>query len=269
MPRLDRITIYPVKSFDGCELPASGFVEGGGLRDDRRFALFDDRGQIVNAKRFPEIQRLRCLFDLTQRRVDLTLPDRPRESFDLAAGDVRLQDRLSEYFGRRVELRENVDTGFPDDLNAAGPTVISVATLRRVSEWFGLDPAETRRRFRANLEIDELEPGDCPAFWEDRLFADDAAPDARDVVVFQIGDATLHGVNPCARCAVPTRDSLSTEVTPRFAVEFGNRRRDALPAWAPATAFDHFYRLAVNTRFGSAQGARTVRVGDVVRINAS
>jgi hypothetical protein len=46
---------------------------------------------------------------------------------------------------------------------------------------------------------------------------------------------------------------------------FARRRQDSLPAWAPADRFDHFYRLAVNTRRAEGRPA-VLRVGDAVRI---
>jgi len=76
--------------------------------------------------------------------------------------------------GRRVpRLRRRpcprAERGLPDDRAAPGPTVVSRATLETVASWFDeiADATEMRRRLRPNLVLD-----DCPAFWEDRLFAD-------------------------------------------------------------------------------------------------
>lgn len=264
MPRLARITVYPIKSFDGVRVAESAFVAAGGLESDRRFALIDDHGRFVNGKRLAELHRVRAAYADDLSTVTLVDGDGRSETFALRAGDADLARWCRDRFGIAATLRENVEAGFPDDLNAAGPTLVSTATLRRAGEWFDLDREESRRRFRANLEIDAAEPDDCPAFWEDRLFAPDAAPDARAVVEFRIGDVLLHGVNPCARCVVPTRDSRTGEAAPHFVREFGARRRDELPPWAPPTAFDHFYRLAVNTRVPPSQTGRRIRTGDVV-----
>ena len=38
------ITLYPVKSLDGIDVPAAAFLESGPLEDDRRFAIFDRDG---------------------------------------------------------------------------------------------------------------------------------------------------------------------------------------------------------------------------------
>ena len=271
MPRLARITVYPIKSLDGVVVESATIAGIGGLQHDRRFALRDADGNFVNGKRHARTHLVRAVFDLAASQVTLSAPDRAAATFRLAAGDAALEAWCSDYFGFPVTLDENTDTGFPDDLESPGPTLIGTPTLQVVAGWFdGVDLAEARRRFRANLEIDSLAnddavSGDCPPFWEDRLFAADAAPDARETVTFHIGDATFEGVNPCARCVVPSRDSQTGDVSPRFAVEFARRRRDSLPAWAEPTAFDHFYRLSVNTRASAALG-RTLRVGDVIRL---
>ncbi len=82
-----------------------------------------------------------------------------------------------------------------------GPMVVSTATLRTVSDWFPeIDLEEVRRRFRTPLEI-----AGVGAFWEDRLFS---VPES-DAVRFTIGDVNFAGTNPCPRCAVTARDSLS------------------------------------------------------------
>jgi hypothetical protein len=92
-----------------------------------------------------------------------------------------------------VRLEENALAGFPDDTVAPGPTVVSAATLAEVSSWYEeLALEEIRRRFRANLIIDGVEP-----FWEDRLYSEEGR-----FVRFQVGNVTLEGVYPCQRSVV-------------------------------------------------------------------
>jgi uncharacterized protein YcbX len=82
---------------------------------------------------------------------------------------------------------------------------------------------------------------------------------------FRIGEAELLGTNPCARCVVPSRDPVSGAPIREFAKTFARRREQSLAAWAPRGRFDHFYRLAVNTRRADARPC-VLRVGDEVRI---
>jgi uncharacterized protein YcbX len=266
MPRLARINIHPIKSLDGVAVAKSEFVRRGGLRYDRRFRLRNARGETVTAKRCPELLRLRAAFAPDWSTVTFSGADVDAVSFRLVGGEPGLEQWLSRHFGEPMYFDEDDDAGFPDDLDSPGPTIVSVATLEAVAAWFALDVAEVRRRFRANLEVEADAAAECPAFWEDRLFAEDATPGARDAVPFRIGTAMLHGVNPCARCPVPTRDSRTGEPYDRFAQVFGRRREETLPEWAPRTAFDHFYRLAVNTRPAPERPGGVIQVGDEVAV---
>src|SRR5262249_47655811 len=132
---------------------------------------------------------------------------------------------------------------FPDDALANGPTIVSTASLQAVCEWFpGTDVDEARQRFRATLEVD-----DVPAFWEDRLFAENE----NYAVRFRIGEVKFEGSNPCARCPVPPRDPRTGAEIIGFQKRFTEMRRAQLPPWAPAGRFDHFYRMSTNTRVAS------------------
>ena len=85
------------------------------------------------------------------------------------------------------------------------------------------------------------------------------------VVRFRIGATELWGTNPCQRCVVPSRNPCSGEVTREFAKVFSRCRQQSLPEWAPAERFEHFYRLAVNTRPAESREC-VLRVGDDVQI---
>ena len=254
MATLAGITIYPLKSFDGVSLDHSIVQPSGALVADRRWALVDQQGEIVNGKRAATIHRIRAVFDLAAERVRLHIEgSNDVRTFGIKRDQVSLESWLRDHLGTAVTLIENRESGFPDDTEAPGPTVISTATLRTVSEWFGIALDEVRRRFRANLEIDDVEP-----FWEDRLFAD-----VDRTVRFRIGRVELLGTNPCQRCAVPSRNPATGEVIAGFAKAFAELRKQALPDWATAARFDHFYRLAVNTR---AAVAGPLSIGDEVTI---
>lgn len=257
MPKLARINIYPVKSFSAQRVDEAPLLPGGGLEHDRRFALVDRAGDFVNGKRFPSIHHLRSRFDPASERLSLRVDGEDSEHvFDLRGDRSELAAWLSGYFDQPVTVEENTAGGFPDDVESPGPTIVSTATLVEVASWFpGVSLDECRDRFRANLEFDADEP-----FWEDRLLAEGLG-----VVRFQIGDAQLLGTNPCARCPVPSRNPQTGEAIHGFAKTFAQRRQAALPQWAPADRFDHFYRLSVNTRPIHARPT-TLRVGDELKI---
>jgi uncharacterized protein YcbX len=256
MPTLARITLYPFKSLDGlCQTDAT-VLPSGALKEDRRFAIVDADRRFYNSKRTDKLHAIRAGVDLTHQRLELVHHE-DLATFSLIEDREEIEQYFSLLLHERVQLVENVTHGFPDDNEAPGPTVISTATLETVASWFReLTVDEVRRRFRANLEIGGVEP-----FWEDRLYGAEGA-----TVSFRIGDVVLQGVNPCQRCIVPTRDSQTGVVTHGFSKRFAQLREETLPAWAARSRFDHFYRLAVNTRLASAHNGGAIRVGDEVEL---
>jgi uncharacterized protein len=264
LPVLSRIEIFPVKSLDGVVLQDVTVLPSGALKGDRQYAIQDAEGRFVNGKRNPLIHRLRTTFseDLTTIRLNIQGLD-AWETFalggDSSAPRVRapLETWLSRYFSESVTVTDNPVTGFPDDPEALGPTVITTATLKAVAEWFPeLDPAEIRRRFRTNLEL-----ADVPAFWEDQLYGEPGRS-----IPFQIGSVMLLGVNPCQRCIVPTRNSLDGEGNKQFQQRFVQFRKAQLPTWANRVRFNHFYKLAVNTRLALDNRVFNLKQGDECKV---
>jgi len=316
MPTLDQITIYPVKSLDGLVVAEARVLPSGGLENDRRWQLIDMEGRVLNAKRSPLFHAIRAEFDLANDPDSLTgsaagvdsaaprlganivtlsidpaaiaaraIPGIERlaslagDTFPLVPGPDGPCGWLSEAFGMGVLLLERADGGFPDDREAAGPTVISTATLAEVARWFRFDLDECRRRFRANLEI-----GDSDAFWEDALasparpelqpsfseidpatpvdpYADLPPPEPR---CFTIGEARFQATNACRRCVVPSRDSRTGRVTEQFRDVFEAWRGKTLPAAVDASGWNHAYRLALNTRLGSLGGSQLLAASRVI-----
>ncbi len=253
--RLARIALFPVKSLDPLLVAEARLLPAGALEHDRRFAVFDMHGQVVNAKRTERIQLIRSRFEPARGSLSLQAPAMPAQTFLLPAERPAAEAWLSRYFGFQVRLAEDAERGFPDDTASPGPTVACRATLEEVARWFELDLDEVRLRFRVNLEVEGV-----PPFWEDCLYGP-----AGGSVRFWVGKVPLEGTNPCQRCVVPSRSALDARVMPGFARRFAELRARALPPWAARDRFDHYYRLAINTRPVSAAGG-TLRVGDWVRV---
>jgi uncharacterized protein len=277
-PTLDRITLYPVKSLDGVDVDEAHVLPSGGLDFDRRWRLVDLDGRVVNAKRSARFHAIRAEFALAERLVSLSIDPAALaaraipgieqvaalspQSFHLVPGPKGPCGWLSEALSIGVLLEERPDGGFPDDRDAPGPTLVSTASLAEVARWFGFDLAESRRRFRANLEI-----GGCDAFWEDTL-ASPARPSLTPSLAdlpgdipadpyaslpptepreFSIGEARFKATNVCKRCVVPTRGSRTGAVTAHFRDAFEARRGRGLRPDIDASGWGHLYRLAVNT----------------------
>jgi uncharacterized protein len=259
-PRLAQITIYPIKSLDGKVVDQARISTGGALEFDRRWAIVDASGKVVNAKRTAKIQQIRSQFDFIESEnrllVHLSTADDPSfQVFCLTTELDKIAIWLREFFGFPVSLIENTIIGFPDDLAAYGPTIISTSTLLAICDWFpDLDLAEVRRRFRTNLELSNV-----PAFWEDRLFSTPG-----EVIDFHLGSVQFQGINPCQRCIVPTRNSLTGNVTAKFQQVFSQQRQQTVLARANLSRFNHFYRLAVNTQIPDHEAGNFLNIGDLI-----
>ena len=294
---LAKIRLHPIKSLDPVELSAARIGPNGGLELDRAWALYSADGQStasrsrnnwLNGKRTPLIHHIRAEFAPDRTAVTLSshAPDRPLAPVTIAfPGDtVAAAAWFSAYFAEPVVVRYAPE-GFPDDDLAPGPTIVSTDSLEAVCQWFpGLTLESARQRFRATLEVTGV-----PAFWEDQLFG----PDKLTIVRFRIGvdrfavtnekvrsaatnedvrpavtneSVLFEGSNPCARCAVPPRDPRTGAAIEGFQKRFAELRQAQLPAWSPASRFDHFYRLAVNTRVPASEAGKLLRTGDPLQL---
>ena len=186
---------YPVKSLQGERLSEAA-IDALGIAGDRRWALFDrDTGLGLTARRVPEL-----LFGSARLRDDggvvVVLPD----------GTVTTDDAvLSDWLGRRVELRAAADMGevaptyeAPVDDEVPDPTEwlqwegapgpfhdsprirLSLVSTGTLGSW-------DRRRFRANVVLD----GDG----EDGLRGREA----------ELGSVRLRFGLPVSRCVMVTR----------------------------------------------------------------
>jgi uncharacterized protein YcbX len=276
-PRLANIRLHPIKALDPVSVNEARIGPNGGLELDRVWALYSADGRWVNGKRTAAMHLIRAAYSPDISSVTLTVPgdtrDIPAMTFAFPGDPEGTAEWFSMYFEQAIQVRYTRE-GFPDDGLAAGPTIVSTASLDTVCEWFpGIALDEARRRFRTTLEIDGASsPGatdengyasaseKLPPFWEDQLFAEAET----SVVRFRIGDVAFEGSNPCARCPVPARESQTGVDTVGFQKRFIELRRAQLPAWAPAERFDHFYRLATNTRVPSTECGKFLRLGDAL-----
>ena len=252
-PYLTSIRVYPIKSLDPLVLPEATVADEAGIAGDREFALFDAHGTVLHAKRLGKrIMSIRARYQRDGRSVELRVGD-SCERFDLEDDREAVEAWFSLQLQCPVSLRRNGRTGFVDDSDALGPTLVGSASLASVADWFDLETEELRRRLRTNLEIAGLEP-----FEEDSLFGPPGQPRR-----FRIGAVELMGTNPCSRCIVPSIDSLGGSAPDKgFAARFAARREQERWQGSELDRYGHYYRLAINTRLAPGQGGKTLRVGD-------
>lgn len=255
-PYVSQIFIYPIKSLDRISCDRVKILKSGALEGDRTWGIFDQDDRIVNAKRNQKIHALRSEINLDTNTLSLRVQRTSKSAkFNLIEQQVAVCNWLSSYFEFPVKLKQNYDLGFPDDTVSPGATIVSTATLEEVASWYSeLDTNDVRLRFRANIEI-----AGVPPFWEDRLFTI-----AGQTVKFKLGKVEFMGVNPCQRCVVITRDPQTGKAYPGFKKTFINQRKATLPKWSERSRFNHFFRLAVNTKLSSTEAGKIIRVGDKV-----
>lgn len=255
-PYVARLFVYPIKSLDREECDRVTILESGAIQGDRTWAIVDRADKFVNGKRNQKIHALRSKFDLENETVTLRIQGSDRtERFNLK--EQLLGNWLAEYFGFPVEIKQNLNMGFPDDTVSPGATIVSTATLEAIASWYPeLNTEDIRRRFRANIEI-----GGVPAFWEDRLFT---TPE--QTVKFQVGEVEFMGVNPCQRCVVVTRDPQTGMAYLDFQKVFIEQRKTTLPKWTERSRFNHFFRLAVNTRLSPSEAGKVIYLKDSMTI---
>jgi MOSC domain-containing protein len=259
LPRLAHIRLHPIKALDPVCVPEARIGPNGGLELDRVWVLFSTDGKWINGKRTAAVHLIRSQYNSAITQVTLSVPGDTRKikpkKFDFPAEFERASKWFSDYFEQTVIVRY-VREGVPDDGLASGPTIISTASLQAVCDLFpGMAIEEARERFRTTLEIQGV-----PAFWEDQLFG----PDENYAVRFKVGDVSFEGSNPCARCPVPPRHPRTGEINVEFTRKFTHMRRAAIPSWTPESRFDHYFRLATNTRVPSTETGKFLRVGDAV-----
>jgi uncharacterized protein len=141
-----------------------------GARGNRAFCVIDDRGRMVNAKRFSSLQTVRSLHD--DGALVLTFPDGSRAGGPVEYGETlpikffshvcaaRLlvgpwSQALSDYIGaplRIVEPEVGVDRG-----RDGGVSVISRASVQHLAAVAAEDSVDARR-FRMLIEVDGVAP---------------------------------------------------------------------------------------------------------------
>jgi uncharacterized protein len=258
---LSNIRLHPIKGLDPVSVPEARIGPNGGLQLDRVWVLFSTDGKWINGKNNPAIHLIRAEYDPGVAAVTLTACPAGREAapkpvrLAFPADSERAAQWFSDYFNQPVIVR-HIPEGVPDDGLAAGPTIVSTASLQAVCNLFsGMNVNEARERFRTTLEIDGV-----PAFWEDQLFGEDE----NYAVRFRIGDVAFEGSNPCARCPVPPRNPRTGEELIGFQKRLSDMRRETLPQTSPRERFDHFYRMATNTRVPSTEQGKLLHVGDAL-----
>ena len=257
-PTLSRITIYPVKSLDGIFLQKAMITEGGCLLHDREYAISDENGNFIIGKTNTLVHTLRSTIDFETETISFRQQTETTwNQFHLQKEKIEIQTYLSHYFSTPILFNKNSTGRFMDIPDISGVTILSTSSLETVSAWFnGMDLEETRKRFRATIEIEGI-----PAFWEDNLFSTEGRG-----IEFKIGNVTMFGMSPRARCVVPTRNPETGEVIHGFPKSFARHRAASQPGWSTLSEYGHHYFLTVNCYIPATEIGKFIETGDKVSI---
>ena len=183
-------------------------LEPGGVRDNRRFYLVDERGRVANGKHIGELTELRAEYVDADRTLTLTLPDGERVSGPVRLGpeiDTRFfkvmlraplvlgpwSEAISAYVGRQLRLVEPERAPRGSDRGERGTvSLVSRGSLERLAEVAGDGHEIDARRFRMLIEIDGIGPHGEDT-WVGRSI--------------RIGDALVTFNGHVGRCLVTTR----------------------------------------------------------------
>lgn len=257
-PVLSRITIYPVKSLDGIDIQEAVISEGGCLMHDREYAISDEEGNFIIGKSNVLVHSLRSSVDFENETISFRpMNETGWRSFHLQKENPAIELYLSDYFGIKAKWYQNKTGRFMDIPDISGVTVLSTASLQEISTWYNnMDMEETRKRFRATIEIEGV-----PAFWEDHLFSKEGKG-----IEFKVGDVTMFGMSPRARCVVPTRNPETGEVIHAFPKSFARHRASTLPEWSTLNDYGHHYYLTVNCYIPATEIGKKIQTGNYVKI---
>jgi uncharacterized protein YcbX len=174
IPKLANIRLHPIKSLDPVEVPEARIAPSGGLVYDRAWALYSVDGKWVNGKRTPVIHLIRATYSPDVRSVTLSVPgDRrkiPTRTFAFPDAHEEASEWFSIFFEQQITVRYS-ENGFPDDSLAAGPTIVSTASLQAVSAWFSkerqvLSAARSERDQSAEHQLITAQRTDGGRSWD-------------------------------------------------------------------------------------------------------
>ena len=209
LPTVAWISIAPVKSM-ALQPLTEAVIGPNGIAGDRRFAIVDPNGRLVNAKRHGPLATIRPTVSADGTHLRLRWPDgrevggtvertTPRDA--LFFGDPRgvhhlagpFDEALSDWADAPLHIVElDIPGNGVDRADEGGSiSIASVAALAALACAGGLEDPLDQRRFRMTIGV-----ADVPAYAEDAWLGRAVG----------IGAATVRPDGNIGRCAVTTHD---------------------------------------------------------------
>ena len=152
---IQKLTAYPIKSFDGVDVEQVAIIPSGGIQHDRQFAFTDTNDNYFNGKNYSQIHRFEThLINNWHNIVLIDKHDNQREYFDLKT-DLDT-----------CTLRRAINAKCPEDINIVSCNVVSpdfharysaVRRTYRYQCYTGTNPLyKNQSWFLSMLNIDTL-----------------------------------------------------------------------------------------------------------------
>lgn len=248
------ISVAPVKGL-GLSFPDEVEVASYGVVGDRRYAMVEADGRLVNGKRFGPLVRVSASSLDDPERLELTLGDGTTVAADVELGEPieatfygqprsgrvvlgPFAEALSTLAGEPLRLVRMPDGTGIDRSGDGAVSLLSTSALDALARAGDLDGSVDGRRFRMTFTVDGLEPHE-----EDGWIG-------RDV---RIGAVVVRPEGNIGRCSVTTHDP-DTGVKSLDTLKLIQATRGHLPTTEPLP-FGVHAAVVVPGR---------VRVGDVV-----
>ena len=235
-PHIGALYVYPIKSLPGVAVPRAEVTDRG-FRYDRRMMLVDPTGRFVTQRDLPDLVTLGVELDDEQLRV--SADDQPELRLPLQVEGPTIEVQVWRSHVTAVRVGDEADAWFSEAMQrplrlvympdrahrevnhvwapegglvsfADGYPYLAVtqSALEELSAKVGA--TMSARRFRPNIVVAGAPP-----------FAEDAWAS------FRVGTVRFHGVKPCDRCVVVTRDpDTGAGGTEPLATLAGYRKRD-------------------------------------------
>lgn len=201
------ITIAPVKAL-GLVHRDEVELEPHGVRDNRRFFLVGEQGQMVNGKTIGELVGVVPEYDEAAGRLALRFPDGAVVEGPVETGELETtmiyrrpvaarivhgpwSEALSTAAGRTLHLMRTEQPGDgPDRGRGGGVSLVGTASLGALADAAGVDRVDGRR-FRMLFGVEGFEP-----------HAEDGWLGRR----VRVGEAVVKPLGNVGRCAVTTQN---------------------------------------------------------------
>lgn len=226
--KIHSLYIYPIKSLIGQKVNFVEILPSGALKMDRTWAIINSEGKIINGKKQPLLQKL-----------NFTLID---------INDINsIEEKLSNTLSLPITLINNLETGFPDDTYAPGPTWIGLSTLKEIAKWYNETWEQTARRFRTNIVVDGISSFEEDNWVNKRIQSNN--------IIYSI-------TNVCNRCTVPSINLKTGTRNKNFINVFIDNRAKYVHK---EYSFNHNYKIALNSKLLKGEG-KQLKIGDELEL---